>query len=262
MRNERAFTLIELLVVVFIGLIVTVLGFVSLTSRMRVAALEQAAQSLVSDLSYARSAAMLKGCPTRFILCADKACTDTDVEVEAASPHRILASATDSPAPFYAILRYSQSDTADPVCYNENAVPAAGAAGDGFDQWDFDRRPQAIPRGVALTGFYGASAGAGVFDTGGDWDVSVAGVGNNSIWFESDGDLNTPVVANALVSGSAVTYQMVFQVTLDNCSPATNSDCLGYLVSIPRNGGTAQMTRCNLGVSRSGAGGSSNNCYP
>ncbi len=258
-RQDQGFTLIELMIVVAIAAIATVLGFVSLNSRMKASSLEQAASQLESDLSYARSAALLKGCRTRLIFCNNRDCTAPDVVASGACPtggsaNCVLSQSGGIPAQYYAILRYSQNISNTDSCFTSEAVANAL---DGFDYWDFDRRPQPIPKGVALINIYSGAFGD-LSDA--DWNSSVSGDAGESIWFDTEGELHSPLVANALVPDTSLAYRIVFQAQHEDCVVTSSENCLGFLVSIPVNGGTAKTTRCNLGTSRTGD--NTNGCYP
>lgn len=247
-----------------IAVILTVIGYVNIGSRMRTSRLDQAVQTISADLTYARSAAMLKGCPTRIIFCTNKACSDTNVS--AASPVSgggalISNSVGTTAARFYAIQRYSQAVNAlsSEGCYNEAAV---NALGDGFDYWDFDRRPVELPLGVGFVPIYG-SDNDDVPDQS-DWSSTTSSAAGNSLWFNRSGVAQLNSVENANVAGSSTTYRIMFQVTLDNCevTGSTDADCLAYLVSMPPDGGTATFTKCNFGASRvAGTSVPSNNCF-
>lgn len=264
--KPNAFTLIELMVVMAIVVILTVVGYINISSRILTSRLESAVQTLASDLTYARSAAMLKGCPVRFIFCADKQCTNSTVNSGTPNGARVITGTTAAnaivPARFYAIQRYSQAiDPNSPEgCYNAAAVNATGTPSDGFNYWDYDRRPVEIPLGTGLVPIYGGS-GTGPPDQT-DWISTSGGAAANSLWFNRSGDLRFGVVEFANVVGTSVSYRIVFQLTMDNCTPATSGDCAAYLISIPANGGTATYTKCNSGTARStGSATPSNTCW-
>jgi len=261
-KTRSAFTLVELMIVMTIAIILSVIGYVNITSRLRVSRLENAVQTMVSDLSYGRSAAMLKGCSTRFIFCNDRLCADKALATD--SSRRVTAlSPPKAPARYYAILRRSQASNPAESCFSATAVNAVAGGltvtGDGFDFWDFDRRPQSIPVGVSFFGIYPS---ANLLDQT-DWNFTISPAADNSIWFNSSGDLTTAGLTDtANVAGSAANYRIAFQLGLDDCS-AADDDCTGYLVSIPPNGGTAKFTKCEKSalVPRSSGMLSSNKCF-
>ena len=255
-KTRSAFTLVELMIVMTIAIILSVIGYVNITSRLRVSRLEDAVQTMVSDLSYGRSAAMLKGCSTRFIFCNDRLCADQALATDFSSRRVTAELPPYAPARYYAILRRSQADNPAESCFSATAV---NAAGDGFDFWDFDRRPQSIPVGVSFFGIYPS---ANLLDQT-DWNLTTSPAADNSIWFNSSGDLTTAGLTDtANVAGSAANYRIAFQLGLDDCS-AADDDCTGYLVSIPPNGGTAKFTKCEKSplVVRSSGMLSSNRCF-
>jgi prepilin-type N-terminal cleavage/methylation domain-containing protein len=230
--SSRGFTLIELMVVVMIAVVVTVLGYMSISSRMRVARLEEAAQVLTSDLTYTRSAAMLKGCRSRIILCPDRTCLGISGAVANVDTDR-----------FYAIMRQSSEMGTGP-CESAAAVPAAD---DGFTNWDFDRRPSGLPQGVRFVDVY--TAGLNVQN----WDTAATSAAGNSLYFRTDGSFVAPATAQMLVPGSTLNHTILFQVTLDDCNPALESeDCPAYFIGIPAAGGTARFAKCSAGTRLAG----------
>jgi len=134
----------------------------------------------------------------------------------------------------------SQSTDSNSLCYNASAVPEAS---DGYEHWDFERKPIQIPRGVSFFPIYYNSSGNVPFE--GNWFTTTSAEANNSIWFESDGDLHVPITDAATSSGLA--YNIIFQVGLDDCSPISDEDCIAYLIGIPSTGGTARSFRCEVG---------------
>lgn len=265
-KKLSAFTLIELMIVLVIAIVLSAIGYINITSRLKTARLEEAAQTLVSDLSYARSAAMLKGCPTRFIFCNDRTCSPgagTAVVSGVNSDNRAVigTNATPSvPARYYAIQRFSQADPSgtSSMCYNSAAIPSAS---DGYAYWDFDRRPQAIPQGVSFFPIY--TSGGLADQTDWKWDQLSSAAAGNAIWFNSSGDLTSAAMTDtANVVGSAVDYRIVFQIGLDTCTPTNTDDCIAYLISIPANGGTAKFTKCESNTGNRSRGTTrSNRCF-
>lgn len=241
--KDLGFTLIELMVVVAIALIVTILGFISLTSRTKLASLEQSAQQLASDLTYSRSAAMLKGCPSRIVFCPNATCTAAAAStIDNISLNNSATYGAGSAAwTFYAILRQSSTVATNP-CYNSNAIPIAS---DGWTNWDYDRRPQKIPTGIRfnVSTYSGATA---IEPDQSDWSDPTSAQAANSIYFRTDGVLQMPGVEAMNVTGSSLSHRIVFQTSLDHCDPDNSSeDCAAFLVGIPRDGGVARFLKCN-----------------
>lgn len=246
-KSNDGFTLIELMVVVGIVMVLSAIGFVSISARIKTSRLESAVQGVVSDLSYARTTAMLKGCPTRFIFCQDSTCTNpTSMAV---SNDRIAYSGAS--ARFYGLLRMSQATDANAICFNSNAITS-----DAWANWDLDKKAVGLPSGVSFFGIYPSSGPAQ-----GNWTSFSSSEATNSIYFETDGDLRVPLTdttANAV--GSSMAYRVVFQLGFDDCDP-TDEDCLGYLVGIPANGGTAKFFRCDASGPRGSGTAYSNKCW-
>lgn len=238
------------MVVVAIIAVLSVAGGITLNSRLAASRLESAAGTLASDLRAARSSAMFKGCPTRFIVCADKTCSTTagtgrNVTTQSSSSGNYLGTSA-GPAQYYGVLRMSQSTDSAATCYNTNAV---GTSLDGYTYWDFDRRPQTIPRGVVITPVY-SSAGS-VPDHAGNWSTSTDPAATNSIWFSSSsGTLTAPV--NTASNGDSI----VFQVSLEGCDPkSSTSDCVAYFVTVG-SGGVVNTVKCSPGARASGTNNS------
>jgi prepilin-type N-terminal cleavage/methylation domain-containing protein len=244
-QTKKAFTLVELIIVVLIIGIVGALSYAGLSSRSQVANLEKAVQVLAADVSYARSAAVMKRCQTRFILCMDSLCTD-------------LAGDGEDPR-FYAILRRSHGDQASlQSCFNPNAVALAD---DGFEFWDFDLSPKAIPRGVSFEDVY-----VGTWLDSSDWlIVENEEPVENSLWFPTspsatlpapvaDPDGRSRLVASPITNSRAEgNGSILFQMGLTEC----DEDCPLYWVLLMDSGET-QVRRCN----NTGAAGAdaSNDC--
>jgi len=251
------FTLTELMVVVAIVAIITVLGVVSLNSRMKVSRLEEAAQALAADLSYTKTAALFKGCPTRIIFCLDKNCTESGRQVSSITVGTDGIGSGSTLARYFSILRKVQYTNSNGSCYSS----AAGGDPDGgatayFDNWDFDRKPQELPIGVAITPIYLD----GVPDFS-DWGSESSGEAGNSIWFPSsitDADTNLDFanipVDNALAANGS---HVVFQVRMDNCDPTDpGADCAGFLIVMDSSGETS-IRPCNPG----GRADLTDNCF-
>jgi len=245
-KLRKGFTLVELMVTVAIIVILSVVAGVSINSRIQVARLESAAQQLVSDLSYARSAAMFKGCSTRLIFCNTKACTSSPAgpvvvaSVTATNGATTVVGSGTTPSLYYAILRNSSTDTVTPhTCSSSTAVPNTS---DGYAEWDFDRRPQQISQGLAFQHFY--SPGFGYQK---DWWQSSDPDSLNSIWFTvSLGEATIPLAA--LTFGNALSGDpIIMQVQFDSCVPATADDCPAYLITMG-SGGNVQMVKCAPGA--------------
>lgn len=247
-KKILGYTLIEMLVVVAIVIILTALGVVNMNSRARVADLEEAAKTLSADVNFARGAAMFRGCPTRIIICMDKDCSNTSVSSISGN----YIGNGSSAARYYAILRLSTTNSLG-SCYNSSKV-----SGTGFSSnWDFEKRPQAIPKGIAFTGIY---AGAGNVPDAGNWLSTTDAMATNSIWFSSStGAANIPVSGNTLTNGDTI----AFQLTFDSCDPsgASAGECAGYFVTVGT-GGVVNMLKCARGTGHRTQGVfSSDNCF-
>lgn len=229
--RRRGFTLTELMITVAIIVIMSVVAGVNINSRLKLGRLEEAVQTLTSDLNYARSAAMFKGCPIRFIFCMDSLC-QTKVTGTGETTSEKLVGTTSTAARYYAILRRSQAGDTSGTCYNASAVTT-----DGFAQWDFDRRPQLLPSGVAFRNIY--TNPDQINDD--DWSDSASTVAANSLWFDSEfgREQGNPVQnPNTAVSGELVAFQLV----LDNC---TDADCPGFFVTITT-AGVVSYKKCTM----------------
>lgn len=233
--GKLGFTLIELLIVVVIVVLLAVSAGIKISSRVRITNLEQAAQILAAEMTQARSSAILKGCATRLIMCADRNCTNTSV-VDATK--RISNNSV--PVVNYAILRMSQPTTGL-ICPNANAVLT-----DGYQNWDFDRLGSALPRGIVFTSIY---QNAGVLDQT-DWFNFTVLAATNSLYFNSSDSNNFPHVPiiNRLLDNNGT--QILVQLSYDDCDPVT-ADCLGYLIWIDTTG--------QVGISKCSGGGRQNN---
>ena len=249
--RKRGFTLIELMIVVAIIAIASALSFVKISSRMQVSRLESFAQTLASDLDYARSAAMLKGCPIRIVFCQDANCSSSSgASINVSGGESGVVGLSGTPATHYAFLRMSQGDS-NVMCFNANRVTT-----DGFAAWDFDRRPQPIPLGVVIRAVYLSTSGA---PSAVNWSNTTSADANQSIWFDSQGRLTVPL--SATISSTTVPHQVVFQASLGNCDVGSaDSDCLGFIIATPQTSGQARLVRCELGVRGSGSG-PSNVCF-
>lgn len=234
------------MIVVAIIAIISVVGGVSLTSRLAVSRLEEAVQTLASDVSYARSAALFKGCPTRIILCQDASCVTKATGTTSLSSG-VIGSGTE-PARYYAVLRRTQYTSSAQNCFSSGSDPDAGDAR-AFTQWDYDRKPQALPRGVAFSPIYTNQVVNTI-----DWSsVSTTDAGN-SIWFPTsisdttaslEGVVNIPVDSSSVLDSTG--RSILFQLQLDSCDASNvDDDCRGYFVTIDESGETA-VKGCTAG---------------
>lgn len=237
----KAFTLMELMIVVAIIAIISVIGGISINSRLRVSRLEDAALALASDASYARTSALFKGCPTRFVFCSDRLCPSTDIS----------GVSVEADARYYATLRLSQYADSTADCYVSGSTDSDDSLG-VLNAFDFDRKPQAIPNGIKFKFIY--QGGSSNFDqdkwTNFDKGSSEA---NNSLWFPSsidDSDANVGVAnvpdsdpdAN-MMDASGGNY-ILFQLQFDDCDPTdSGDDCLAYFVVMDTSGET-NIKRC------------------
>ncbi len=245
------FTLVELMVTVAIATILAIIGGITIQSRLRTGNLEAAAQQLVSDVSYARSAAMFKGCATRFIFCKTKTCLTASDHAVAQNANKKIQIDSGAAASYYAILRNS-SVTSGATCENTSAIPATGSTSDGYANWDFDRRPQALPKGIAFTNIYD---NIGNLDD--EWAETTEAVSSNSLYFSSQfGDVISGV---NIPNGSLMTNgnKAVLQVGFDDCNPASADDCPAYIISVG-SGGNVDAIKCSKGTR--GTGGN-DNCF-
>jgi len=247
------------MVVVAIVAIITVLGVVSLNSRMKVSRLEEAAQALAADLSYAKTAALFKGCPTRVIFCIERNCTDSGRTVSTITAGAEAIGSGSTLARYFAILRKVQYTDSNGSCYSSDGGgdPDGGATA-YFDNWDFDRKPQELPIGIALTPVYSGSDAVPDYS---DWVSEASAEAGNSLWFPSsitDADANLdfaniPVDDGLAANGASV----VFQVRMDDCDPTDpDADCAGFLVVMDSSGETS-IRPCNPG----GRANSTDNCF-
>ena len=250
-KKIAGFSLIEIMIVVAIIAILSVVGGITLNSRLAASRLETAASTLSSDLRAARSSAMFKGCPTRFIICADKTCstasgTGRNISAQTSASGNYLGTAS-GPALYYGVLRMSQKESSSSTCYNTSAINSLDSPTDSYNYWDFDRRPQSIPRGVVFTSVYSPVAFPN-FAT--DWSTSTDAAASNSVWFSSSsGTLTAPTGGATASNGDPI----AFQVSLESCDPRdTSSDCIAYLITVGA-GGVVKMVKCSAGGRSPGA---------
>lgn len=250
-KKYFGFTLIELLVVVAISLILAVIAGISLNSRLTISRLEQAAQTLVSDLRYARSSAMFKNCPVRVVFCDSRDCGALTATRQSGGYGNFIGTSADAPTSYYAMIRESQKEdsSGSTPCYNSNAVNALSSPSDPWQYWDFDRRPQSLPQGVIFTSIY-STFPAGTYD----WSSTSDAQATNSIYFSSStGQFNVPVSGGTASNGDTI----AFQLSLSGCSPASSSDdCLAYLITVG-SGGDINMVKCAPG----GRADNTDNCF-
>lgn len=248
----KAFTLMELLITITIILVVSSIGAISLNSRLAVASLEEAAQSLAADLSYARTAALFKGCPTRFVFCGDKLCTQRDIAASVGGPVTVGG----ENAQVYAIIRRMAHGAAGD-CSTADADPDAGAA-NAFTNFDYDRKPQEISSRVSIDWIYDDSTAANFQD---DYADETASEAEDALWFATSisdpqanqGFMNLPVSTPLDADGNFI----VFQLSLASCDPSVeNDDCAAYFVTIDSSGQTG-IRACLPG----GRAGNGNTCF-
>lgn len=242
-----------------IAIVLTVLAVITLTSRTRLANLESAAQTVMSDLSSARSGALLKGCPIRLVMCTDRKCTPGSGGVPPTNVVKTTKYISNSSGAtqIYAFYRMSSTTSGNP-CYNPNAIAATS---DGYANWDFDRRPQEIPQGVAFSAIYDGNSGV---PDNSDWSSTVtSAAAANSLWFDSTtGQLNnggsTPITSGNYIDGNGTHYKVVVQLTLATCDPSSTStsDCVGYFIAESA-GGQFTMVKCLPG----GRTDNNNTCF-
>jgi prepilin-type N-terminal cleavage/methylation domain-containing protein len=231
-RRLGGFTLIEILVALAIIAIVSVIGINTMTSRSVQIALEESAKSLRDDLSYARMAATLKGCPTRFIFCMDKLCNPGNAQNSSITGIAGgIVGASGSPAQFYSIMRMTTP------CSSQAGVDASQ---DGFANWDHDVKPRQLPGGVVFSSIYTSS---GVINRD-NWTSSTGNAieAGNSLWF-------SPTLSptyGTIPAGGAVEASgnfIAFQLRLAACDPSQTDDCSGYFITMSP-GGVSGIKKC------------------
>jgi prepilin-type N-terminal cleavage/methylation domain-containing protein len=234
------FTLIELMITVLVIAAVAMVGVNGLQKRLVQAGLESAAESLASDLSAARSSAILKQCPTRMIICLNANCTNVaaqNISRQSSVSGNYIGTATTA-ARYFATIRQTTPCSA-------NAGQAAGV--DGFANWDFETKPRSLPKGVVFSAIYSSASGS-INDTNADaaWaggaTLAQSDVGN-SLWFDSDSTFYIPVLSNFTADGNYI----AFQVNSAFCNPATDDSCYGYFVTMSP-GGEAATKPCSKGT--------------
>jgi len=238
----------ELMIVVVIIAIISVIGGISINSRLRVSRIEDAALTLASDVSYARTSALFKGCPTRFVLCEDRLCESSDIE-------GLSNSSNLDDARYYAILRLSQYTDSSADCFVSGSTdPDSGL--NALNAFDFDRKPQSIPNGIKFSRIYGGGSTNFNQQMWTNYDKG-SPEASNSLWFPSsidDTDVNADIVNipdadpdTNMVDASGGNY-ILFQLQFDDCDPATpDSDCLAYFVIMDKSGetGVKHCENCN-----------------
>ncbi len=241
-QNFRGFTLVEVIVALAIVLVLSTMGITALVSRSAGVQLEETANSMVSDVMYARTAAALKGCPLRFVFCDDHNCSSLSGVASGG-----LIGSSGAPARGYSIMR----QTAPCTGTAENAL----YGNDGMANWSHDVHPREVPRGIVFTAIYNKSGGA---LESADWSTTTANPSesSNSLYFSTTGSVaaaNFPVMnsAQAANPGGAPANYILFQLESSGCDPATNEDCAGYFVTMNENG-NAYVRRC-LPAARSGS---------
>lgn len=259
---RAGFTLTELMITVAIVAIVSVVGAITVNSRLQTARLEEAALTVAADLSYARTAAIFKNCLTRFVFCQDNLCSnfgsDTNLSNGTGESVSFETGADAEPARFYAIVRKSQYTEAGEECFNPGGTDPDVGSGSELVAFDYDRKPQRIGRGVAFEFIY-----RDVSDFNNEW-VDGGGAllnedsteGQNALWFpvtrtdaSADADgltglLNLPVDNPRDADGNFV----VFQLQLDNCDPSdADDDCNAYFVTMD-DAGETDVRKCVPGA--------------
>jgi len=246
----------ELVVVMAIGAIITMLGVISISSRYKANRLESTAQELLSALSNARNAALYKNCPVRVIFCADPACSSaTNREVTSLTDDSgSYLAVNNAPARYMAVIRmtYYGVGNASRPCYFPNATDPSPNLISG---WDFESKPIAIPPEVRVQASMfvnpdqmneEAWAVASADDSG---RTSVQAV--NSIWFPSSSaslpalaSMEASVPANIPTSNHALPGNRfaVMQLKMDSCNPASDDDCLAYILAMGAGGDAAVIT--------------------
>ncbi len=235
------FTLIELMITVLVIAAVAMVGVNGLQKRLVQAGLESGAESLASDLSAARSSAILKQCPTRMIICLNPNCANVaaqNISRQSSVSGNYIGTATTAAA-YFATIRQT--------------IPCSANAGtdavlDGFTNWDFENKPRRLPKGVVFSAIYSSASGS-INDTnadaawaGGSPTLAQSDVGN-SLWFDSDSTFYIPVLTNLTSDGNYI----AFQVNSASCNPATDDSCYGYFVTMSP-GGEAATKPCSKGT--------------
>lgn len=255
-RSSQAFTLVELIIVIAIVALVSVVGGLNIASRMQIARLENAASQIVSDMNYARSAAMLKGCPTRIIFCTAKDCAGAPQTLTANTEG--LIELTGEIARYYGILRMFQDTDETDICWDDDSVGPVNAidiAVDGFTWWDHDRRPQSIPPGLGFKAIYFGSPN-NIVSLADESSSNAALVASGFMFQEEGGDYVGVSTMGTTSSGA----QILFQVQEDDCVAATDDDCVAYFITFEP-GGIFDSMRCTKGGARAQDITESDNCF-
>lgn len=220
-RRGRAFTTIELMVVVTIGLILMAAAAFSSYATIKKARLTKFGTELGSLLERARGMAVSRGCPTRLILCD---------QINCQGPVQLSSSQNSIRAVSVGLLRYAPVDT------QLDCSSPLHSGDDGFDFWDLDARPILIPSGISISAIY---AGSGTLDVS-DWSQSSSMAANRSIWFQADGQFRSPSESAFIDDKKGLVY---FQIRDESCDPLLDDQCVGWLISMDRDG-ASHLTSC------------------
>lgn len=233
----------ELMVVVVIVVSLVAAAYFSLGPRISVTRVESAALTLAELLETARAQALLKRCPTRIVLCQTRECPPAELaeSVETADGGFIANDSNGVPVSFIGVLRRAQYTNNIASCF----VPGGSAPADGYAEWDFELRPQAISQNIVISSIYDTASG-GVWDDG-DWSSITSLEAGDSVWFprsltvttglnELRVPANIPINAASNRENEAETLFIFFQVKEPGCDPASDGDCVAYFVGLNESG--------------------------
>lgn len=241
---DRGYTMVEIFITLAIIAIVTAIGITTMSEREAASRISQAATDLATDLSMACSLAPSKGCPMRIVFCMDKACST--LATGTASDGKKVGSGSDY-ARVYAMIRMTTP-----------CATSAGTTTDGFANWDFDSKPRELPRGVAISAIY---SDASKSLNAQNWTSSVSNAvdADASMWFSPSLIPSYGNIPVSLTPKTATNSFIAFQVSPDNCIPATDESCMGYFIGIS-SGCQTEARRCFAGSRPGTAGASSDIC--